>query len=383
MHAQPADTSAGRLHDVHVLFPRIHADLVREVKAVGCNTEPATLIACDVAVGKISSQGMHPVPDPSRDCNPNPPFGVAEYEVHRTDRLALNAVGQYARLASARHDLQPVRPKIRNQDVSIDSECEPVRQRARQVSRRFAVSVGEVSGDPLRDDLLRAIMPQPHHSAARVRRPQCSVLLRQDAFRPLQPLADKLEFLDVDSKVQDRIRHFLLLPAVRNLRSTILETIAYREISFARLAQARCAQVKLLDRITDSYAPEPSSLTLSISPILRAHWTTRAELPGVCSFRNRDAGAEIPTEPTIVRSATRMGAATQRTPSMNSASSNAYPRRRISAHSLARDGTEVIVVLVNFSSFFGPKSAFNACSSESVSRALPCAVAYNGTSSPA
>ena len=62
-----------------------------------------------------------------------------------------------------------------------------------------------LAGLLLRDHLLPAVRGDPHHSAARVGRPQRSIALSKDAFRPLQIVADVLKLLPIDSEIKNRI----------------------------------------------------------------------------------------------------------------------------------------------------------------------------------
>ncbi len=64
MDAQPAYAPAGRLNHVHILFLRIHSNLVRKMEAVGDDMKFAVDVACNVAIGEIGLQGVHPVLDP-------------------------------------------------------------------------------------------------------------------------------------------------------------------------------------------------------------------------------------------------------------------------------------------------------------------------------
>ena len=133
---------------------------------------------------------MHPVLDLGRDGDPDAVFGVAKDEVDFADGLAVDAVGQYSGLATARHDLQAIGAEVGDEDVAVPGEREAVGKSAGQVSRGFTVGFREMAGDLLRDDLLRAIVAHPHYAAARVGRPERSILFGENAFGPLQAIAD-------------------------------------------------------------------------------------------------------------------------------------------------------------------------------------------------
>src|SRR5690606_40359075 len=57
----------------------------------------------------------------------------------------------------------------------------------------------------LGDEALRAVGPDVHDAAARIRRPQRAVALRKDAFGPLQPFADIADGRAVDDEAVDGV----------------------------------------------------------------------------------------------------------------------------------------------------------------------------------
>jgi hypothetical protein len=72
-------------------------------------------------------------------------------------------------------------------------------------------------------------MAHPHDPAARICRPQRSILFGKDALGTLQALADVLQFGPVNLKIQNRIPH-LSFHSGKDLN------IAHYAIQFARLA---------------------------------------------------------------------------------------------------------------------------------------------------
>ena len=74
-------------------------------------------------------------------------------------------VGEHARPAVPRHQLEAVRAEIGNQKVAVLVEREPVGQRAFEIPGGLGAGAFELAGRALRHDLLRAVGRQSHHAA--------------------------------------------------------------------------------------------------------------------------------------------------------------------------------------------------------------------------
>ncbi len=205
IHAQAADAAAGGFDDIQELLAGIHADLVGEAEALGHDAEFAVLVARDVAVLEVGAEGVHPVLDLGGNGDPDAVLGIAQDEVHLADGLAVNAVGQHLGGAVAGHDFEAVGAEIRDQEIAVAGECQTVRERALKVTRSLAGHLLEMPRPLLRDDLLRAVGPEPGDAAARVGGPEGAVAFGEDAFGPLQIMADVLEGRLVDFEVLDGV----------------------------------------------------------------------------------------------------------------------------------------------------------------------------------
>jgi hypothetical protein len=103
-------------------------------------------------------------------------------------------------------------PKIRNQKIAIAREREAIRQCPAKVTVGLAAGGLKMPGTLLRHDALRSIRADLHHPAAGVSRPQCSVRLGQNAFRPLQFLADISDPGFVEMEIADWVSQVISDP---------------------------------------------------------------------------------------------------------------------------------------------------------------------------
>src|SRR5690606_8981179 len=157
------------------------------------------------AVADIRADRLHPVRDGGRNRQPDPVAAVAPYEVDLADRLAIQPIVEHLGLTGALHDLQPVGADIGDQYVAVAGEGQPVRQRAFGETLRIVGGAGKGVAGRLRDDPLRAIRSYVDHAAARVSRPERSVTLGEDTFRPLQIMADGPDRGRIDLEAVDGI----------------------------------------------------------------------------------------------------------------------------------------------------------------------------------
>src|SRR5208282_5549598 len=152
--------------------------------------------------------------------------------------------------------------------------------------------------------------------------------------------------------------------------------------------------VAVLDRVKIGYAPSPDDpypdLVYglphhALSRLLAAEFCvasplqrSRTSLPKSSSLEAsiRAVGPERPMAATIVPASSKIGAATQRTPGLNSSSSLAKPRRRVSTISASRrPGSTIVRSVCRVRSFGGahwPNARY----------ALPRAVQWSGASAP-
>ena len=90
----------------------------------------------------------------------------------------------------------------------------------------------------LRDDGLAAICCDANNAATRIGLPERPVLFGQNAFRPLQVAADKLEIFLRDGETVDRISCHLSLPGL-----CVLEPVAPRDRNRAALSSCPASGV--------------------------------------------------------------------------------------------------------------------------------------------
>src|SRR5207302_592746 len=156
-------------------------------------------------IGKIGSKRVHPILDACGHRDPDAILRIAQDEIHLADRLAVDAVGQHARATVARHQLQAIRAEVGDQEIAILVEGEAVGQRAREIAASLTAGVLEMAGVFLRDDLLLTVWRKLDDAAPRVGAPERSVAFREDAFRPLQIVADISDRSLVDAEVPERV----------------------------------------------------------------------------------------------------------------------------------------------------------------------------------
>src|SRR5260370_24642295 len=89
-------------------------------------------------------------------------------------------------LSSSRHNIEPVRSKVGDENVAIFCESEPIRKCAREITCGLAFSLLKMTRDFLCNDLLCAVVSHANDTTPRIRRPQRSIFLGKDALRPLQ-----------------------------------------------------------------------------------------------------------------------------------------------------------------------------------------------------
>jgi len=119
-------------------------------------------------------------------------------------------VKQGARAAVTRHDLQPVSAKIGDQDVAIGGKRQAIGQRtlgelALQITRRRRRGIAKAVTGTLANEGLASIMPQAHHATARIRAPQRTIRLCQDALRALQVGAQIADRRALHGEAVDRV----------------------------------------------------------------------------------------------------------------------------------------------------------------------------------
>jgi hypothetical protein len=196
--------STCRFDDVEELFFRIKPDFVGEMKSVSDDAKRAVFVPGDIAIGEIGPQRVHPVLQPRRHGDPNAVLRIAQDEIGFTYRSPVDAIGEHFRTAIARHQLEPIGAKVRDQDVAAASERETIGQRALEVAAGFRRRVLEVIGMRLGNQLLTAI-GDSNHPSARVGRPERAVRFGEDALGTLQAAADITQRALVDAEIQDRV----------------------------------------------------------------------------------------------------------------------------------------------------------------------------------
>ncbi len=169
---------------------------------------PRSSIRPDVAVCDALVDRARPGMQPCRHREPDAPPRVREDEVGLAERLAVEVGVERRRHTGPGHPLDRVGAEVRDQEVAVRSEGEPVRQRAVHRVALDGARVGETGVDALRDQLLRAVGIDAHHAAASVGRPERAVGLGEDALGTLQIVADEGDRLTLDVPAGQRVlRH--------------------------------------------------------------------------------------------------------------------------------------------------------------------------------
>ena len=214
-HPHAGDVRAGGLDDVEPLFTCVEPDLVGEVKALGHHAQHAALQHGDVAVAHARAGGRGPRVHAGGNGDPHAVLRIAQHEVHLADRLAVDAVHQRAGGAFARHQFQAVGAEVADEDVAVGGKGQPVGQRAGgELALHVLAGGGRGAGEArvrlLPDEALAAVGGDARHAAARVGRPQRAIGLGQDAFGPLQAVADGLDAVAVDAETLQGVGHVIL-----------------------------------------------------------------------------------------------------------------------------------------------------------------------------
>jgi hypothetical protein len=126
--------------------------------------------------------------------------GIAQNEIDFANGLAVDAVDEDTAFALPRHDLEAISAEIGYKEIAVAGEGETVWQRSLGEALLFVGSLGEGGGRFLRDDLLVAVWADANHAAARIRGPQRTVTLGEDAFGPLQIVTDELDLGPIDTE---------------------------------------------------------------------------------------------------------------------------------------------------------------------------------------
>ncbi len=114
-------------------------------------------------------------------------------------------VGENRRAAIARHDLEPVGPEIRDQEVAVAGKRQSIGERPSQVARRLSRRRREMIRRVLGDDRLVAVGRDANDAAPGVGRPERAVRLGEDALGPLQIAADVANGGLVDAEIENRV----------------------------------------------------------------------------------------------------------------------------------------------------------------------------------
>jgi hypothetical protein len=197
-HAKARHTAAGGLDHVKPFLGGIEADLVGKGKAVGDDANTALIHQRHVAVLDAADGGIHPVLDPGRNGDPDAVFGIAQHEVDLADGLAVDPVVERPGLALTGHDFQKVGAEVGNQNVAVFGKGQAIGQRAFSEALGLVRGICEVARNRLRDDALAAIGLDVDDAAAGIGHPERAVAFGQDAFGPLQVLADVIELGRID-----------------------------------------------------------------------------------------------------------------------------------------------------------------------------------------
>ena len=207
-HAEARDAPRRRLGDVEEFLLRVEAQLVGAAQAVGDDARALVVDHGDVAVIAHDLDMPGPRHHARRHGQPQPASGIAGDEVRLADRLAVDAVEQRAGLTGTRRQLQRIGAEIGDEEIAVGVEGETVGKAALRVDVALLEGTRLVAGDGrLQDQLLRAVRVDADHAAAAVGAPQRAVALGQDAFGPLQPLADKTDPRAVDLPAGEWIGH--------------------------------------------------------------------------------------------------------------------------------------------------------------------------------
>ena len=124
----------------------------------------------------------------------------AQNEIDFANGLAVDAVDEDTAFALPRHDLEAIGAEIGDKEIAVAGEGETVWQRSLGEALLVVGSLGEGGGRFLRDDLLVAVGADANHAAARIRGPQRTVTLGEDAFGPLQIVTDEFDLRPIDTK---------------------------------------------------------------------------------------------------------------------------------------------------------------------------------------
>ena len=147
----------------------------------------------------------------------------SQNEIDFANRLAVDAVDEGTAFALPRHDLEAIGAKIGDKEIAVAGEGETVWQRSLGEALLVVGSLGEGGGRFLRDDLLVAVGADVNHAAARIRGPQRTITLGEDAFGPLQIVTDEFDLRPIDMEaVQWICRHWI------PLRGYAAKALAYR-----------------------------------------------------------------------------------------------------------------------------------------------------------
>ena len=217
--AQARDAAAGGLDDVQPLLVGVEADLVGEAEAIGHDPELAVVVAREVAIREIGAQRVHPVLDPRGHRDPDAILRIAQHEVDLADRLAVDAIGEHARLAVARHDLQAIGAEVGDQDVAIAGEGQAVGERAFQIAAGLAAGRLEMLGASLRDDPLLPSGRDSHDAAAGVGGPRAPSGSARMHSGPLQIVADVAERVLSIPKSRIGLAAMASVPRIKSSRS--------------------------------------------------------------------------------------------------------------------------------------------------------------------
>ena len=174
--AQPGDAAAGRLDDVEELFLGVEPDLVGELEAVGDDAERAVLVPREISVGEVGAERVHPVLDARRHRDPD---AVLANPAGRNSPCRSAAPSMLSartrRRAVPRHQLEAVGAEIRDEEVAVPGEGQPVRQRALEIARRFGAGAVESARTGCCVMISCSPSADPDDAAARVGHPERSV----------------------------------------------------------------------------------------------------------------------------------------------------------------------------------------------------------------